>query len=183
MSALRPVAAIQADLEARTTRRAAVLERARVVAADREQLRQQIGRAVADGSDPATLRRELRDVEDEADGLERARAVLEDDLAALKAEHTAASGVEAQATADRLVAEHEFVHGSLAPLAEEATAGDNAAWRAETHVWSATKRAGTPRSRVDERGGWGAHPGLKELVQQLQRYVNASKAASYTAPH
>lgn len=68
--------------------------------AQAERLRENIGRAVAEGRAPADLRAELRALEDELDGLRRGVRVLAGEVEELKSEERRAQGAEADRVAE-----------------------------------------------------------------------------------
>jgi chromosome segregation ATPase len=140
---------------------------------DTERIRDQVGRAVAQGEEPRQLRAHLRDIVDELDGLRRAVGVLDSDMAELAREEADRAAAEADQRAEELAGEAE---AALAAAAEEALAflrrfeGLEAAANA---AFAAAVGAEREADRANGRRPPHGHPRVAARIQATEPLMSA----------
>lgn len=182
----RTAAAIEQEIEDRRKRRQALASQLEGLGREVEASRNDLGRAVASGSSTKKLRENVRELEDEADGIERALPILDGEIESLEKELERVSGEEAAqayntakaALVDALEAVEselrKFETETLDPLLRHLKKRYDAARQAEKLAARSPRSGITLNPGVSQihRAAWGDRPGLEGLLKALRAHTD-----------
>jgi hypothetical protein len=178
--------AIAAELERTEQRRSELAEQLAEQRREVERLRGEIGRAVAKGASSDALRRQVRDREDEADGIARALPVLDEEIEGLRqalaraeereaAEGYRAAEAEAVAAIDAVdAALRAFEREALEPLLVRLRAATERGYQAEKEDRHRNPPAVPSGQSRLYAATWGRHRGLLGILQALKGHADGT---------